>query len=45
MGLAISPWAVSAIWVVWFAGLMTDATAFGWLADRFGRKRLFWRPW
>src|SRR6185437_9090283 len=38
---AIAPWAVSLIWVVWFAGLMTGATAFGWLADRFGRKRLF----
>lgn len=38
---AISPGAVSLIWVVWFAGLMTGATAFGWLADRFGRKRLF----
>lgn len=38
---AISPGAVSVIWVVWFAGLMTGATAFGWLADRYGRKRLF----
>jgi MFS family permease len=38
---AISPGAVSVIWVVWFAGLMTGATVFGWLADRFGRKRLF----
>lgn len=38
---AISPGAVSLIWVVWFAGLMTGATIFGWLADRFGRKRLF----
>jgi MFS family permease len=38
---AIAPCAVSLIWVVWFAGLMTGATAFGWLADRFGRKRLF----
>ncbi|MGH3669882.1 MAG: MFS transporter, partial [Pseudonocardiaceae bacterium] len=38
---AITPGAVSMIWVVWFAGLMTGATAFGWLADRFGRKRLF----
>jgi MFS family permease len=38
---AISPGAVSLVWVVWFAGLMTGATAFGWLADRFGRKRLF----
>lgn len=33
--------AVSTIWVVWFAGLMVGATTFGWLADRFGRKRLF----
>ncbi|MGH3697423.1 MAG: MFS transporter [Pseudonocardiaceae bacterium] len=38
---AIAPGAVSLIWVVWFAGLMTGATVFGWLADRFGRKRLF----
>lgn len=38
---AISPGAVSLIWVVWFAGLMIGATTFGWLADRFGRKRLF----
>lgn len=38
---AISPGAVSVIWVVWFVGLMTGAAAFGWLADRFGRKRLF----
>ncbi len=38
---AISPGAVSLIWVVWFAGLMVGATAFGWLADRYGRKRLF----
>jgi MFS family permease len=38
---AISPGAVSVIWVVWFAGLMTGATTFGWLADRYGRKRLF----
>ncbi len=38
---AISPGAVSLIWVVWFAGLMTGATTFGWLADRYGRKRLF----
>jgi MFS family permease len=38
---AIAPCAVSLIWVVWLAGLMTGATAFGWLADRFGRKRLF----
>jgi MFS family permease len=38
---AITPGAVSLIWVVWFAGLMTGATAFGWLADRYGRKRLF----
>lgn len=38
---AISPGAVSLIWVVWFAGLLIGATAFGWLADRYGRKRLF----
>ena len=37
----IAPWAVSVIWVVWFAGLMLGATTFGWLADRYGRKRLF----
>lgn len=33
--------AVSTIWVVWFAGLMVGSTTFGWLADRYGRKRLF----
>ncbi len=33
--------AVSTIWIVWFAGLMVGATTFGWLADRYGRKRLF----
>lgn len=38
---AISPGAMSLIWAVWFAGLMIGAPAFGWLADRFGRKRLF----
>lgn len=38
---AIAPSAVSIIWVVWFAGLMVGATSFGWLADRYGRKRMF----
>lgn len=38
---AIVPWAVSAIWVVWFSGLLVGAVAFGWLADRYGRKRMF----
>ncbi|HEY0697929.1 MAG TPA: MFS transporter [Micromonospora sp.] len=38
---SVEPWALSAIWVVWFTGLMIGATSFGWLADRFGRKRLF----
>jgi MFS family permease len=38
---AIVPWALSAIWVVWFAGLLVGAVTFGWLADRFGRKRMF----
>ena len=38
---ATRPGVVSTIWVVWFAGLMIGATTFGWLADRFGRKRLF----
>lgn len=38
---SVVPGAVSLIWLVWFAGLMAGATAFGWLADRFGRKRLF----
>jgi MFS family permease len=42
---AIAPWAVSLIWVVWFAGLMTGATAFGWLADRFGASGCSSRPW
>lgn len=37
----IEPGAVSVIWVVWFAGLMVGATTFGWLADRYGRKKLF----
>lgn len=38
---AIEPGAVSVLWVVWFAGLMVGATTFGWLADRYGRKKLF----
>src|SRR2546423_12167892 len=40
---AIAPWAASLIWVVWFAGLTTGATAVGWLADRLGRKPLLVR--
>jgi len=38
---AIVPGALSAIWVVWFSGLMVGAVGFGWLADRYGRKRMF----
>ena len=29
------------VFVVWFVGIMIGALAFGWLADRVGRKRLF----
>lgn len=28
-------------WLVWFGGLMVGALGFGWLADRFGRQRMF----
>ena len=38
---AVQPGALSVIWTVWFAGLLVGAAGFGWLADRFGRKRLF----
>lgn len=31
----------SAIWVLWFVGLLIGATVFGWLTDRVGRRRLF----
>ncbi len=28
-------------WLVWFGGIMAGALGFGWLADRFGRRRMF----
>jgi len=46
LGVLRDQWQLSALqmsWIfgVWFVGLMLGAAGFGWVADRFGRRRVF----